>query len=270
MPLAHGAFGFDDYVEHLISFLEAIGPGAHVVAVCQPCVAALVAAAVMAEEDHPAQPRSLTLMAGPIDTRVNSDPGERARQQQADRMVRAEPDQRACRCRYAGADAPRLSRLRAARRLHEHEHRASRQGSTATLYSISATARSRRRRRPRISTTSISRCSTCRAEFYLETVRAGVPGARPAGGTLTWRGAAGRAARDQAARAAHRRRREATTSARSARRWPRTICARAPAVPQASPHAGGRRPLRRIFRQALGEPDLSAGEKRDPVERMIA
>ena len=54
-----------------IKFLEAIGEGAHVVAVCQPCVAALVAAAVMAQTGNPAQPRSMTLMAGPIDTRVN-------------------------------------------------------------------------------------------------------------------------------------------------------------------------------------------------------
>jgi poly(3-hydroxybutyrate) depolymerase len=68
---AHGRFGFDDYVAHLIRFLEAIGPGTHVVAVCQPCVAALVAASVMAQADNPAQPRSMTLMAGPIDTRVN-------------------------------------------------------------------------------------------------------------------------------------------------------------------------------------------------------
>ena len=44
---------------------QTIGPGAHVVAVCQPCVAALAATAVMAEDDHPAQPLSLTLMAGP-------------------------------------------------------------------------------------------------------------------------------------------------------------------------------------------------------------
>ena len=48
-----------------------IGEGAHVVAVCQPCVAVLVAAAVMAQNSNPAQPRSMTLMAGPIDTRVN-------------------------------------------------------------------------------------------------------------------------------------------------------------------------------------------------------
>jgi|SRR5215471_9566937 len=66
-----GRFGFDQYIEHLICFLEAMGPRAHIVAVCQPCVAALVAAAVMAQAGNPAQPRSMTLMAGPIDTRVN-------------------------------------------------------------------------------------------------------------------------------------------------------------------------------------------------------
>jgi poly(3-hydroxybutyrate) depolymerase len=71
IALMHGRFGFDEYVEHLIRFLEVMGPGAHVVAVCQPCVAALAAVAVMAEANHPAQPRSMALLAGPIDTRVN-------------------------------------------------------------------------------------------------------------------------------------------------------------------------------------------------------
>ena len=71
VPLIHGRFGFDDYIAHLIRFLEVIGPGAHVVAVCQPCVAVLVATAVMAQAGNAAQPRSMTLMAGPIDTRVN-------------------------------------------------------------------------------------------------------------------------------------------------------------------------------------------------------
>jgi polyhydroxyalkanoate depolymerase len=70
VPLADGAFGFDSYTAHLIKFLETVGPGAHMVAVCQPCVSALVAASVMAQGEHPAQPRSMTLMAGPIDTRV--------------------------------------------------------------------------------------------------------------------------------------------------------------------------------------------------------
>jgi polyhydroxyalkanoate depolymerase len=71
VSLEAGRFGFDEYIEHLIRFLEKIGPGAHMVAVCQPCVAALVAASVMAQDQHPAQPRSMTLMAGPIDTRIN-------------------------------------------------------------------------------------------------------------------------------------------------------------------------------------------------------
>jgi poly(3-hydroxybutyrate) depolymerase len=71
IPLLYGRFGFDDYIDHLIRFLEVMGPPAHVVAVCQPCVAALVAVAVMAQDNHPAQPRSMTLMAGPIDPRVN-------------------------------------------------------------------------------------------------------------------------------------------------------------------------------------------------------
>ncbi len=69
--LWNGRFGFDEYVEHLIKFLEAMGPGAHVIAVCQPCVQTLAAAAIMAEDDNPAQPSSMTLMAGPIDTRVS-------------------------------------------------------------------------------------------------------------------------------------------------------------------------------------------------------
>jgi len=71
VPLSAGRFGLDEYARYLITFLDVIGPGAHMVAICQPCVSALVAAAIMAEDGHPAQPRSLTLMAGPIDTRVN-------------------------------------------------------------------------------------------------------------------------------------------------------------------------------------------------------
>jgi poly(3-hydroxybutyrate) depolymerase len=66
-----GKFGFDDYIAHIVRFLEVMGPGAHMMAVCQPCVAALVAASVMAQSGNPAQPRSMTLMAGPIDCRVN-------------------------------------------------------------------------------------------------------------------------------------------------------------------------------------------------------
>ena len=64
-------FGLDDFIQHLIDFVKFIGPRSHVVAVCQPVVAALVAIAVMAENRDADQPASLTLMAGPIDARVS-------------------------------------------------------------------------------------------------------------------------------------------------------------------------------------------------------
>jgi poly(3-hydroxybutyrate) depolymerase len=70
IPLSAGVFGFDDYTDHVIHNLEAIGPGGHVLAVCQPAVPVLAAVSVMAREGNIATPRSMTLMAGPIDTRV--------------------------------------------------------------------------------------------------------------------------------------------------------------------------------------------------------
>ena len=71
IPPEAGRFGLDEYVDHLFRFFEAMGPGAHVLAVCQPCVQVLSAVALMAEDKHPCLPRSMTLMAGPVDTRVN-------------------------------------------------------------------------------------------------------------------------------------------------------------------------------------------------------
>ncbi len=71
VPLGRGRFDLDDFIDHLIGFINAIGPGCHVMAICQPSVPTLAAAAIMAEDDHPAQPRSITLMAGPIDTRIS-------------------------------------------------------------------------------------------------------------------------------------------------------------------------------------------------------
>lgn len=65
-----GRFGLDEYVSHVIRFLELVGPGTHVVAVCQATVAAVAAASLMAEDAHPARPRTLALIAGPIDTRI--------------------------------------------------------------------------------------------------------------------------------------------------------------------------------------------------------
>ena len=71
VPLAAGRFGLDEYTEHNIDFLAKIGPNSNVLAVCQPTVAALAAVSIMSEDQHPATPASLTLMAGPIDCRIS-------------------------------------------------------------------------------------------------------------------------------------------------------------------------------------------------------
>jgi poly(3-hydroxybutyrate) depolymerase len=71
IPVEHGAFGLDEYIEHVMAAIRYLGPDTHVVAVCQPAVPVLAAAALLAAADDPAQPTSITLMAGPIDTRVN-------------------------------------------------------------------------------------------------------------------------------------------------------------------------------------------------------
>ena len=71
VPLAAGRFGLDEYTAHLIEFLEVLGPGASLVSICQPCVASLAAVAVMSEDNNPATPASLVLMAGPIDCRIS-------------------------------------------------------------------------------------------------------------------------------------------------------------------------------------------------------
>ncbi len=71
VPLSEGSFDFDDYIDLLQRFIHSIGPDVHVIAVCQPAVPVLAAVSLMAESKDPATPRTMTLMAGPIDTRVN-------------------------------------------------------------------------------------------------------------------------------------------------------------------------------------------------------
>ena len=69
VSLKDGHFDLDDYVDYLVGFLEHIGPGAHMLAVCQPSVPCYAAATVMSANKHPCRPKTLTMMGGPIDTR---------------------------------------------------------------------------------------------------------------------------------------------------------------------------------------------------------
>lgn len=70
VPLTHGDFDLDSYIHTVIGFLEHLGPDTHVVAVCQPAPAVVAAVSLMAARGSDAQPRSMTLMGGPVDTRA--------------------------------------------------------------------------------------------------------------------------------------------------------------------------------------------------------
>jgi poly(3-hydroxybutyrate) depolymerase len=67
IPVSEGKFDIEDYTLYLVDFMREMGPDTHVVAVCQPAPLALAATAYLAEQDPDAQPRSLTLIGGPVD-----------------------------------------------------------------------------------------------------------------------------------------------------------------------------------------------------------
>ncbi len=70
VPSAAGEFGIDKYIDYVQSYIRTIGGDVHILAVCQATVPVLAAAANMAETDPTNQPASVTLMAGPLDTRA--------------------------------------------------------------------------------------------------------------------------------------------------------------------------------------------------------
>ncbi|MDW5315792.1 polyhydroxyalkanoate depolymerase [Rhizobium sp. PL01] len=71
VALSEGTFDLDDYIDYVIQMLHFLGPDTHVIAVCQPAVPVLAAVALMEANDDPLSPSSMTLMGGPIDTRIN-------------------------------------------------------------------------------------------------------------------------------------------------------------------------------------------------------
>ena len=67
IPVVAGKFDIEDYTLYLVEFMKRLGPDTHVIAVCQPAPLTLAATAYLAAEDPTAQPRSLTLIGGPVD-----------------------------------------------------------------------------------------------------------------------------------------------------------------------------------------------------------
>jgi poly(3-hydroxybutyrate) depolymerase len=71
VELAKGHFDLDDYIDYLLEMIHHLGPGSHIMAVCQPSVPVLAAVALMNAANDPDVPASMVLMGGPIDTRRN-------------------------------------------------------------------------------------------------------------------------------------------------------------------------------------------------------
>jgi len=67
IPVSAGKFDVEDYTAYLKEFIETLGPAINVIGVCQPAPLLLAATAWLAEINPAAQPRSLTLIGGPID-----------------------------------------------------------------------------------------------------------------------------------------------------------------------------------------------------------
>ncbi len=67
IPVSAGKFDVEDYTLYLVDFMRELGPDTHVISVCQPVPLTLAATAYLAAEDPSAQPRSLTLIGGPVD-----------------------------------------------------------------------------------------------------------------------------------------------------------------------------------------------------------
>ena len=71
VPKSDGRFDLDTYIGYLREFMSLLGPDTHIIAVCQPAVPVFAAVSLMATDNDPNQPLSMTLMGGPIDTRVS-------------------------------------------------------------------------------------------------------------------------------------------------------------------------------------------------------
>ena len=69
VPRATGPFDLDDYIDYIIDFIDYFGGDVHVVALCQPTVPVFAAVSLMEGRRAKNVPRSMVLMAGPIDAR---------------------------------------------------------------------------------------------------------------------------------------------------------------------------------------------------------
>ena len=186
IPAEHGPFGLDEYIDHVMQALRHLGPDTHMLAVCQPAPLVLSAVALLAEDDDPAQPANLTLMAGPIDTRINPN---RVNTSAADkplswferRVVDTVPG------RYAGAGRrvyPGVVQLTAFMSMNPKRHLT----AHARMYRDLVTGNAVRAATTRAFYDEYGAVMDVPAEFYLETVGRVFQQHDLPRGQFTWRG----------------------------------------------------------------------------------
>ncbi|SDY86278.1 polyhydroxyalkanoate depolymerase, intracellular [Modestobacter sp. DSM 44400] len=186
VPAEHGPFGLDEYIEHVMDALRHLGPGTHVVAVCQPAVPVLAAVALLAAAGDEAQPSSLTLMAGPVDTRVNPNrintmAATKPLSSFERRVIDTVP------ARYAGAGRrvyPGVVQLTAFMSMNPRRHLS----AHLRLYRDLVAGETARAAATRAFYDEYGAVMDVPAEFYLETVGRIFQENRFAAGTFTWRG----------------------------------------------------------------------------------
>ena len=186
IPVDEGRFGLDEYIEHVMDALRHLGPDTHVVAVCQPAVPVLAAVALLAAADDPAQPRSVTLMAGPVDTRINPNRVNTAAATKPltffeRRLIDTVPS------RYPGAGRrvyPGVVQLTAFMSMNVKRHLT----AHARLYRDLVTGNTTRADSTRAFYDEYGAVMDVPAEFYLETVSRIFQEHHLATGRLTWRG----------------------------------------------------------------------------------
>ncbi len=186
VPLSAGRFGFDDYVDYIMTFMQELGPGSHIVSVCQPCVPAMAAVAIMSEDKDPATPRSMTLMGGPIDTRaaptvVNELANDRSIEWFEENLISLVP------MRYAGRGRrvyPGFLQLSAFMSMNMDRHGAAHR----ELYQLLADGKQVEADRIKTFYEEYFAVLDMTAEFYLETVDKVFQRTLLAKGELTYRG----------------------------------------------------------------------------------
>ena len=262
VPVEAGRFGVDDYVAYLIRFLEEIGPGAHVLAVCQPCVQTLAAVAVMSEDRNPATPRSMTLMAGPIDTResptaVNELATSKPLAWFERKLIARVP------ARYAGGGRrvyPGFLQLVAFMTMNMDRHREQHR----KLYRHLAAGEIDEAEKIKAFYDEYFAVLDLTEEFYLETIDRIFQKAELATGAFTYRGRKvdPGAIRDTALLTVEGGRDDICALGQTAAAH--DLCSSLRPHLQAPPPAGQCRPLRRLQRPPLGAGDLPGGAQHDP------